>query len=115
MDHSTKIHGVSTVATSGVKKQKPIKTKSKSRSRLKNQKKYLCNFCQKKRSSQKHLDRHINTVHKIRDFICDYEGKHFNTKDKLRLHIFNHRKHYRIKCTVCNKEYRTNQSVTFNE
>lgn len=67
--------------------------------------------CSKILSSRAHLKKHLNTTHRVKDFICDYDGKHFNTKDKLRLHIFQHRIYFRVNCEVCNKEYKTNQSM----
>jgi KRAB domain-containing zinc finger protein len=70
-----------------------------------------CDLCQKVLSSTAHFAKHMKTIHKPKEFICDYEGKTFNTKDKLRLHIFQHRKYYKISCNVCNKEYKTNQSM----
>jgi KRAB domain-containing zinc finger protein len=69
-----------------------------------------CSQCLKILSSETHFQRHIRT-HEPKDFTCDNCGRHFNTKDKLRLHLFNHRKHYKIKCTVCDKEYVTHQSM----
>lgn len=53
----------------------------------------------------------MKTKHIVKDFICDYEGKHFNSKDKLRLHIYKHRKHFLVCCTVCGNSYTTRQSM----
>lgn len=72
---------------------------------------FPCTVCRAKLKSEAHLKKHMVTRHQPKDFICDYEGKHFNSKDKLRLHIFQHRKYYRVQCTVCHREYRTNQSM----
>lgn len=72
---------------------------------------FQCDFCEKWLSSELNLIRHQGTVHVAKDFICDFEGKHFNTKDKLRLHILQHRKYFRVSCLVCNREYSTNQSM----
>ena len=71
--------------------QKVTRTKSKCKERLKATRKRYCVV--------------------LKDFICDYDGKHFNTKDKLRLHIYQHRIYFRVKCAVCDKEYKTNQSL----
>lgn len=87
------------------------RTKSKAKTKRKNLKKYSCELCQQILSSPAHLQKHINTKHQLKDFICDYEGKHFNTKDKLRLHIFQHRLYFKVKCIVCKREYKTNQSM----
>lgn len=92
-----------------VKKENNKNIKSDSRNLTKIQ--WKCKVCQKQLSSQAHFNKHMDTIHKPKDFICDFDGKHFNTKDKLRLHIFLHRKHYRIACEVCGKEYKTNQSM----
>lgn len=78
--------------------------------------KFPCNVtgCCKKLTSAAHLDRHIRSSHTVRDYKCDYCGREFsgrNSKDKLRLHIFQHRKFYRVQCEVCQREYRTNQSM----
>lgn len=73
--------------------------------------KHPCTVCSKNLSSPAHLLKHMSTTHKPKDFICDHDGKHFNTKDKLRLHIFQHRKYFRVQCTVCRREYKTNQSM----
>lgn len=72
---------------------------------------FPCTVCRAELSSEAHLNKHMITRHQPKDFICDYEGRHFNSKDKLRLHIFQHRKYYRVQCTVCQREYRTNQSM----
>lgn len=111
MDPETSISGVNPQGIEKPSLEKAARTNAKCRTKLKNKKKYLCNICQKNLTSQKNLNRHINTAHKPKDFTCDYEGKHFNTKDKLRLHIFQHRLYYRVKCIVCDKEYKTNQSM----
>lgn len=89
-----------------------VKVKRKPTGKLKRSK-FPCDQCKKILSSAAHLKKHINTTHCVKDFICDYDGKHFNSKDKLRLHIYIHRKHYRVQCGVqgCNKEYTTNQSM----
>lgn len=90
---------------------KTSKAKPKAKPKRKHIKKYLCEICQQNLSSQAHLQKHINTKHQPKDFICDFDGKHFNTKDKLRLHIFQHRLYFRVKCVVCQRVYRTNQSM----
>lgn len=73
--------------------------------------KYPCGICGTILATEFHHKKHLKTRHQPRDFICDYDGRHFNTKDKLRLHVFLHRKFYRVKCEVCHREYRTNQSM----
>lgn len=89
---------------------KETKLKIKAALRLKAKKKFLCDICQKTLSSEAHYLKHVKT-HNPKDFICDFDGKHFNTKDKLRLHIFQHRIYFSVSCTVCGKEYKTNQSM----
>ncbi|CRL07691.1 CLUMA_CG020648, isoform A [Clunio marinus] len=89
-------------------KSKLIKYKQKLK---KNKKMFPCDHCKKILSSFIHLQKHLNTTHKPKEFICDYEGKCFNTKDKLRLHILQHRLYYRVSCNICQKEYKTNQSM----
>ena len=69
-----------------------------------------CPQCLKFLTSEAHFRNHLAT-HRPKNFICDICGRHFNSKDKLRLHLFNHRVYYRIKCIVCEKEYKTNQSM----
>ena len=69
-----------------------------------------CSQCLKFLTSQAHFINHLAT-HNPKDFICDICGRHFNSKDKLRLHMFNHRIYYKIQCAVCDKEYKTNQSM----
>lgn len=92
--------------------RKSTRKKSKVKAMKKNLKIYSCEICQQNLSSPAHLQKHINTKHQPpKDFICDFEGKHFNTKDKLRLHVFQHRLYYKVSCTVCFKEYKTNQSM----
>lgn len=81
-----------TVTVENSSSQKASRAKTRSKAKLKN----------KKRPLRKIV---------LKDFICDYEGRHFNTKDKLRLHIYQHRLYFRVKCAVCDKEYRTNQSL----
>lgn len=87
-----------------------VKVKQKAASKTKKSK-FPCDQCKKILSSAAHLKKHNNTTHRLRDYVCDYDGKHFNTKDKLRLHIYIHRKHFRVHCEVCSKEYTTNQSM----
>lgn len=78
---------------------------------IKKRNKFFCDICSKVLTSQFHYQKHLRTIHVAKDFICDFDGKHFNTKDKLRLHILQHRKYYRVKCTVCGKSYTTDQSM----
>ncbi|CAG9801771.1 unnamed protein product [Chironomus riparius] len=78
---------------------------------LKKRSQFECTICKKQLSSEAHFTKHMNTIHKPKQFICDFDGKIFNTKDSLRLHMFNHRIYYKIKCEVCSKEYKTDQSM----
>lgn len=73
--------------------------------------KFKCNLCSKKLSSELFLRNHMKTIHSIKTFICDYDGREFNTKDKLRLHIYLHRRYYNLECSVCKKSYKTDQAM----
>lgn len=60
-----------------------------------------CAICHKALTSEANLKRHLRSTHsKPTDYICDYEGRHFRNKNTLRLHILQHRVHFRIKCEV---------------
>lgn len=85
-------------------KNPPAKLPSSTSQKLK------CNFCTKKLSTKQFLENHIRVVHS-KSFICDHDGKEFNTKDKLRLHIYLHRKYYQLECSVCKKKYKTDQAM----
>lgn len=94
---------------------KPEPSRARSNRKLKSgkrtSKKFQCEKCDKFLSSEKHFKKHLAKVHLDKTFICDFEGKTFNTKDKLRLHIFQHRKYFKVNCEVCDKQYKTNQSM----
>lgn len=86
------------------------KPRRKGKARVANTETFDCKICLKQLSSFAHLQRH-NLKHLPKNYICDYEGRNFNTKDKLRLHILQHRKYYRVQCQVCQNSYTTNQSM----
>lgn len=76
-----------------------------------NSKKFKCLLCSKKLTTELFLRNHMRNIHSIKTFICDYDGREFNTKDKLRLHIYLHRKYYNLECSVCKKSYKTDQAM----
>ncbi|CRL07690.1 CLUMA_CG020647, isoform A [Clunio marinus] len=67
----------------------------------------ICEICSAVLKSEAFYKRHLITKHpqtpKI--YICDYDGKQFNAKDYLRIHMDRHRKNQILTCDICTKSY----------
>lgn len=68
--------------------------------------KIKCPQCPKVLYSHSYLTRHLKTRHPKEklNFLCDFDGKQFSTKDLLRIHMQRHASTI-LTCSVCMKSY----------
>jgi len=75
---------------------------------------FICTACDRKFSSQKNLNIHMSSLHpkeyaeskKSEQFVCDFDGKIFNSRNEIQLHMPVHMKSktMKVKCSICEIE-----------
>lgn len=70
-------------------------------------KRVTCQVCNVELKSALFHKRHILAKHPEtpRLYTCDYDGRSFELKDYLRVHLDRHRKHQMYTCEICQKAY----------
>lgn len=65
-----------------------------------------CPECSKTLATRAFLARHLKVKHpkKKLELICDFDGKIFNSKENLKIHLQRHRQEI-LTCLVCMKSY----------
>ncbi|XP_055842248.1 zinc finger protein 189-like [Episyrphus balteatus] len=79
------------------------------------EKAFPCSQCDKSYTNQGNMERHVRSAHKLeRKFQCYECGASFGRADILKMHMFMHTDQRTIECKICQKKFKTNQSLHYH-
>lgn len=67
----------------------------------------VCEICSSVLKSELYFKRHMTARHPAtpKVYICDFDGRTYNTKDYIRIHMDRHRRYQILTCETCQKNY----------